>query len=115
QNRRAANAARRAVAAGAEVGDPAPEVELRDLDGNTVGLAAQRGGETLVLFWNLGCGFCQQMLPDLKAWEANPPPGAPRLVVVSSGSAEDNRAMGLKSRVVLDGGSGVRRGCGANG
>ncbi len=31
-----------------------------------------RGEETMVLFWNPGCGFCQQMLPDLKAWEEDP-------------------------------------------
>ena len=28
-----------------------------------------RGRETLVVFWNPGCGFCERMLPDLKAWE----------------------------------------------
>jgi thiol-disulfide isomerase/thioredoxin len=30
-----------------------------------------RGEESLVLFWNPGCGFCQQMLADLKEWEAS--------------------------------------------
>ena len=41
----------------------APEVKLPDLEGNTVELADFRGEKTLVLFWNPGCGFCQQMLP----------------------------------------------------
>jgi peroxiredoxin/uncharacterized membrane protein YphA (DoxX/SURF4 family) len=99
----------------ARVGDPAPELKLPDLDGRNFDLAAQRGSEVLVLFWNPGCGFCQQMLPDLKAWEDSRPPGAPELLVVSSGSVADNRAMGLRSRVVLDGGSGVIGGFGANG
>ena len=52
--------------------------------------------KTLVLFWNPGgCGFCQQMLPDLKEWGANPPEGAPNLLVGSAGTAEANKEMGL--------------------
>ena len=86
----------------ARVGQPAPAIKLPDLKGKTVNLAGLRGNKTVVLFWNPGCGFCQQMLPDLKAWEANPPRGAPRLLVVSTGSVEDNRALGLRSPVVLD-------------
>jgi thiol-disulfide isomerase/thioredoxin len=38
----------------------------------------------LVLFWNPGCGFCQQMLPDLKEWEAGAPEGAPRCLLLGS-------------------------------
>jgi hypothetical protein len=56
----------------------------------------------MLLFWNLGCGFCQQMLPRLKEWEATAPPEAPRLVLISSGSNEDNQAMGLRSTVLID-------------
>jgi len=84
------------------VGDQAPEVKLPALGGDTVELEEYRGEETLVLFWNPGCGFCQQMLPDLKEWEENPPEGAPKLLVVSAGTGESNRQMGLNSTVVLD-------------
>ena len=76
-----------------QIGDPAPPLKLRDLNGTMVDLADFRGSPTLVLFWHPGCGFCQRMLNDLKAWEANPPPGAPKLLVVSAGTAEENRAM----------------------
>jgi hypothetical protein len=55
-----------------------------------------------VLFWNLDCGFCQQMLPDLRAWEAGRSAEAPELLVVSNGSAEANRALALRSHVLLD-------------
>jgi peroxiredoxin len=85
-----------------KVGEPAPELRLPDLTGKLVDLADLRGSKTLVLFWNPGCGFCQRMLDDLKAWEANPPKGAPKLLVVASGTLEDNRALGLKSPVLLD-------------
>jgi thiol-disulfide isomerase/thioredoxin len=56
----------------------------------------------LVLFWRPSCGFCSRMLPDLKAWEENARNGAPKLLVVSTDSVADNKAMGLRSPVVLD-------------
>jgi methylamine dehydrogenase accessory protein MauD len=84
------------------LGEPAPELALPDLDGKRVDLAEFRGSKTLVLFWSPSCGFCQQMLGDLKAWEASPPKGAPRLLVVSTGTDEANRAQGFQSPVVLD-------------
>jgi peroxiredoxin len=90
------------LAAGAQVGTPAPALQLPDLDGETVDLAQFRGQRMLLLFWNPSCGFCQQMLPELKQWAASPPPGAPRLLVISAGTAEANRAQGLSSPVLLD-------------
>jgi thiol-disulfide isomerase/thioredoxin len=103
------------VAAAQKVGEDAPQVKLPDLEGNTVELADFRGEKTLVLFWNPGCGFCQQMLPDLKEWEAQAPEGAPRLVLVSAGSEEANREQGLSSTVVLDQNFAVGRAFGASG
>ena len=104
-----------AAPAAAGVGQSAPEVSLPDLDGETVSLQSLRGNPTLVLFWNPGCGFCSRMLDDLKAWEANAPAGAPRLLVVSTGTVEANRAMGLTSTVVLDEGFATGRTFGVSG
>jgi peroxiredoxin len=98
-----------------KIGEPAPPIKLPDLGGKTVNLAGFRGKETLVLFWNPGCGFCQRMLPDLKEWEQNRPQGAPKLLVVSAGTAEENKEMGLHSPVVLDQGFSVGSAFGAGG
>lgn len=87
---------------GLEVGEPAPEFRLADLEGEEVGLDDLHGEDTMVLFCSPGCGFCQEMMPDLKAWETAPPEGAPRLLVVSDGTAAENKAWGLSSPVVLD-------------
>jgi thiol-disulfide isomerase/thioredoxin len=84
------------------VGEPAPELMLSDLEGNDVSLDDFRGEKTLVLFWSPGCGFCQEILPQMKEWETASPEGAPRLLVVSDGTVEDNKAMGFSSPVVLD-------------
>jgi thiol-disulfide isomerase/thioredoxin len=97
------------------VGDPAPALVLPDLTGTPVHLADFQGHPMLVLFWNPGCGFCQRMLDDLKAWEAHPPKHAPQLLVVSTGTVADNQALGLRSRVVLDQGFTVGRTFGATG
>jgi thiol-disulfide isomerase/thioredoxin len=97
------------------LGEPAPEVKLADLEGTTVELKDFRGQEALVLFWNPGCGFCQQMLPEIKQWEENRPEGAPRLLFVSAGTEEANREMKLSSKVVLDQQFAAGRAFGASG
>jgi len=84
------------------VGDPAPAVSLRNINGETISLNSPRRRETLVLFWNPACGFCQRMLNDLREWDANPPGETPGLVVVSTGNVEEGRAMGLRSPVLID-------------
>lgn len=84
------------------IGDAAPDFSLPDLDGNLVHLSDLRGSSTLLLFWRPGCGYCQRMLADLKAWEAQAPSGAPRLLVISSESMADNLALELRSPIVLD-------------
>ena len=98
-----------------KVGEPAPPLQLPDLTGRTFDLKTRRGTKTLLLFWNPGCGFCRRMLDDLKAWDAKPPKGAPKLLVVSTGGVEANEAMGLRSPVVLDQGFSVGSAFGASG
>jgi peroxiredoxin len=100
---------------GARKGDPAPVFSLNDLDGKVLQSEDLKGKPSLLLFWNPGCGFCQRMLGQLKAWEANPPPDAPQLILISSGTVEDNRAMGIHSLIVLDQGFSTGRAFGAGG
>lgn len=99
----------------ANIGKDAPIVELANLDGETLRLADFAGQPTAVLFWNPGCGFCQRMVDDLKAWEQDKPADAPNLIVVSTGDADENRKAGLQSPVVLDSGFTVGRAFGASG
>jgi len=104
-----------AAAALIKQGQLPPPLTFRDLNGKTISLSSLRGSETLLLFWNPGCGFCQSMLEDLKAWELRRPRSAPKLFVMSTGTLEDNRAMGLRSPVVLDETSKAGSTFGANG
>ena len=83
-------------------GDPVPSLRLPDLSGEMVDIAQFRDRRTLVLFWSPSCGFCSEMLDDLKKWEADPQEDAPELVVIAAGGLEDNRKQGFRSRVLLD-------------
>jgi peroxiredoxin len=84
------------------IGESAPDFSLPDLAGQTVRLSDFRGSPTLVLFWRPSCGFCQRMLPEIKTWESDRPKGASQLLLVSTDSVADNKAMGLRSPVLLD-------------
>jgi thiol-disulfide isomerase/thioredoxin len=94
---------------------PAPPLRLPDLDGRIVDLKEFQGQETLVLFWNPSCGFCERMLPEVKAWEETATSTTPRLLVVSTGTPEANRAMGFRSTVVLEEGFGTAQAFGSGG
>jgi len=99
----------------AKKGEPVPALRLSDLEGEAVDLASFRGRRTLILFWSPSCGFCQAMLDDVKKWESQPPDHAPELVVVSSGTPEDARQQGFRSKVLLDPMFGAGNVLGANG
>ncbi len=97
------------------VGRPAPDATLLTLDGEERQLTTLLDGPTAVLFWSPTCGFCQRMLPELRELEATAPEGAPRLLLISSGDAESNRAMGLRAPIVLDQSFAAGSAFGANG
>ena len=92
----------RKAATSLTVGQPAPQLTLSNLDGQLINFEDYRGRKTVVIFWNPGCSFCVQMLPQLRTWEIFPPPNAPQILLVSVGTVETNRAMGLGATIVLD-------------
>lgn len=101
--------------AGLQIGDAPPLIELPSLDGEPTAVTAVNGRPTLVLFWNPACGYCQSMAADLKRWDAERQDPAPELLLVSSGTPEENRALGLKGLVLADAGFQVGSVFGANG
>lgn len=69
-----------------QVGESAPRFALPDLQNREVDLNNLLGQETLLLFWNPDCGYCQTMADDLIRWEAKHHSRATRLVFISSGA-----------------------------
>jgi thiol-disulfide isomerase/thioredoxin len=98
------------------IGEPVPPLVLPQLDSKTVDLSdALRGSPTLVLFWRPDCVFCQRMLPELRVWERRRARTMPRLLVVSTGTVDANRSLGLASSIVLDTDGHAARSFGATG
>jgi peroxiredoxin/uncharacterized membrane protein YphA (DoxX/SURF4 family) len=89
-----------------KVGDPAPDFSLPDMYGEVVHARDLLGQVTLLLFWDPSCPFCRAMSEDVKRWEENPPPGAPRMVFVASGDLEKvkDASEGFESRFLHDDG-----------
>jgi peroxiredoxin len=98
-----------------EVGDLAPEFHLHGLADEHVTEHALRGQLSVVVFWDPMCAFCQDLLPELRAQEANVRDSGVHLLFVTIGSEDANRAQGFTSTVVLDDNSRVTRSFGAYG
>ncbi|MDQ3461034.1 MAG: redoxin domain-containing protein [Deinococcota bacterium] len=95
------------------LGQPAPDVILADSEGRPVRLTDFRGRDTLLLFWNSGCGFCQRMLEDLRRWERDMPAGAPRLLLLTPDRTGETT--GLRAPILLDEGFAAGRAFGVRG
>jgi len=87
-----------------KIGEAVPKFSLPDLDGRVIDTEELLSRDTLLLFWDPGCSFCQAMTEDIKRWEENPPKGAPRLAIIAFGHPEAVRTKtrDFKSLILLD-------------
>jgi peroxiredoxin len=97
------------------VGRSAAPFALNDLDGAPVALEDFAGQRALLLFWNPGCGFCSQILDEVRLLERTAAERNVPFVVISAGSVEENRAMDLRSPVLIDTGFATGNSYGAQG
>jgi thiol-disulfide isomerase/thioredoxin/uncharacterized membrane protein YphA (DoxX/SURF4 family) len=98
-----------------QTGQPAPTFSLPDRSGTAVASDALQGQESLLIFWNPGCGFCRRLQPDLIAWSERRPERAPSIVAVTSGTEETTADMAFADRILLDQGFATGRLFGASG
>ena len=97
------------------VGRAAPAITLPDLEGNPTTLDLTGERSTVLLFWNPGCGFCQRLTPDIRAWESDRTEADPELAIVSTGDRAANASAGFQSTVLLDEGLATGRRFGVSG
>lgn len=91
-----------AASAAHAIGARVPGFDLPKATGGRLSASALTGSRTLLVFWNPGCGFCMQMLAGLQRWETTRASDAPRMLLVSAGSPEENLVTGLTSPIGLD-------------
>jgi peroxiredoxin len=80
----------------------APSFRLPDLTGAFFEAADLRGTETLLLFWDANDEQCLRIVDRVRAREDAHPVSSRKLVLVSRGGVEANRALGLSSLILLD-------------
>ncbi len=59
--------------AGPEIGSPAPDFALKDLEGREVTLSQFRGKVVILDFWATWCGPCRMSMPILEKLQQNHP------------------------------------------
>jgi peroxiredoxin len=87
----AASASAGAQREGLAVGAPVPSFRLPDLTGKTVGLEGFRGTRVLLVHWSTGCGFCDQIAPELAELQKKLSKRNVEIVLASYGDADSNR------------------------
>jgi methylamine dehydrogenase accessory protein MauD len=92
--------------AGLPVGAPAPAFDLPNLEGEAVTLESLRslGKPILLVFTEPGCGYCEELLPEVRRWQEELADEF-TIAVITSDDPEENRAMSNEhglSRVLLE-------------
>jgi len=79
-----------------------PEFSQTDVFDRNITSEDLHGKKTLVTFWSLSCGYCTQMLEDLRNWDKARGVDEPNLLLLSEGEAEPHRNLDLQSPIILD-------------
>lgn len=98
-----------------KLGKDFPEFSLEDVSGNSISPEFLRGKKTLVTFWSLGCGYCTQMLDELRDWDKTKGQDEPNLLLLSSGDKDKNLELDLSGTILLDDDRKVSQELGMNG
>jgi len=85
-----------------KLGEDLPEFFEPDVFDKMVASQDLRGKKTLVTFWSLTCGYCDQMLDDLRDWDKARGVDEPNLLLISQGEIEPHRQLNLQSPIILD-------------
>ena len=102
------------VAGVSVAGDPIRDIDLDDLRGRSQQLSQQLERESLLIFWSPGCSYCAEMLDDVKRLEKDRSLRR-KVIFVSDGSPDANKAQRLRSKVLLDHGFRLGRSLGVAG
>src|SRR5215813_9518261 len=100
--------------AGAQVGNPAPDFQLPNMDGATISLADLRGNPAVIVFWAAWCSSCKEEAPRINALAAEYAGKGVRVLGINvkdslAGAEGGVREFGIKYPVVRDPDASVAR------
>lgn len=92
---------------GLEMGEIAPDFELKTLEGETVNLSDYRGEKVMVNFWATWCPPCRAEMPDMQKFHENTDVNILAVNLIDTESNRDNvpeflDELGLTFPVLLD-------------
>lgn len=84
------------------INKPVPEFSFEDVTGSQISNDDLRGKKTLLTYWSVNCGYCTEMLDELREWEQDKGGDDLSMLLLSSGEKEKNIELNLKSPIILD-------------
>ena len=78
------------------LGADLPEFNLPDLSNRNITSKDLLGKKTLVTNWSLTCGYCDQMLDDLRDWDKTKGADEPNLILLSKGEIGFSQKFGFE-------------------
>ena len=86
-----------------KIGQKIPGFELPTASGKKVSLEEFLGKRTLLTYWSPNCGFCKEMLEDLKNWTKSRGADDPELVIISASNDSGKQIEAdLQAPVLID-------------
>lgn len=85
-----------------KIGEAIPEFHATDLTGNPVSRQTFLGKPTLAFFISTTCGYCGEVVDQIRKWESSSERNGTNAVVFSEGDEETHRNYGLSTPIVID-------------
>lgn len=85
-----------------KIGEAIPDFTTTDLAGNLVSRATFQERPTLTFFLSTTCGYCGEVVDQIRKWESSPERNGTNLIVFSDGDEETHRSYGLRTPIVID-------------
>lgn len=85
-----------------KIGERIPDFETSDLSGSTISRQTFLGKPTLTFFLSTTCGYCSEVIDQIRKWENSPDRNGTNAIIFSEGDPETHKAYGLSTPIVID-------------
>lgn len=85
-----------------KIGEAIPEFTTTDLAGNSISRQTFLERQTLIFFISTTCGYCGEVIDQIRKWEGSSDRNGTNAIVFSDGDEETHRAYGLSTPIVID-------------